>query len=98
MVTIPSIACFKVTDAPNLAFAAGAGRVLLQRPVPWVGLELADSEGDFLLLAVDAQHDGFDFLIWLKHVRRFGDALGPGEFRDMNKTFDARLEFDEGAI
>ena len=30
--------------------------------VPRIGFELADAEGDLLLLPVDAEHDGFDFL------------------------------------
>ena len=49
--------------------------------VPRIGLELADAEGDFLLLFVDAEHDGFEFLADGEHVGRAGDALGPARVR-----------------
>ena len=66
--------------------------------VPWIGLELANAEGDFLLLAIDAEHDRFDFLFGLEHIGRFRDALGPGEFGDMDEAFDTGFDFDEGAV
>ena len=59
---------------------------------------MAHAQRNFLLLAVDAQHDRFDVLAWLEHVGRFGDALGPGEFGDVDEPFDARFEFDERAV
>jgi len=66
--------------------------------IPGVGLELADAEGDFLLLLVDAQDDGFHFLADVKDIRGPGDALGPGEFGDVDEAFDPVLEFDERAV
>ena len=33
-----------------------------------------------------------------EHVGRAGDALGPGEFGDVDETFDAGFEFDERAV
>ncbi len=66
--------------------------------IPRIGFELANAEGDLLLVAVDAEHDGFDFLVRLEHVRRLGDALGPGEFGDVHETFDTGFEFDERAV
>src|SRR5882672_2088025 len=85
-------------EIANLALDAGAGRIFLQRLVPRIGFELADAEGDFLLLAIDAEHDGFDVLILLEHVARLGNALGPGKLSDVNKAFDARLQFHKRAV
>src|SRR5581483_3557430 len=82
----------------NLAFDFRARRVLLHGFVPRIGFELADAEGDFLLLAVDAEHDGFDFLVRLEDIGRFGDALGPGKFGDVDEAFDTGLEFHERAV
>ena len=68
------------------------------RAVPWIGFELADAERNFLLFAVDPQHDRLDFLVGLEHVRRLGDALGPGQFGDMHQAFHARLQFHKRAV
>ena len=72
--------------------------IFLRRAVPRIGFELADAEGNFLLLAVDAQHDRFDFLVLLEHVARFGDALGPGKFGDVDQAFDAGFELHKRAV
>src|SRR5581483_6969808 len=82
----------------NLAFDFRARRVLLHGFVPRIGFELADAEGDFLLLAVDAQHHGLKFLIDLEYIRRLGDALGPGKFGDVNEAFDAGFQFHKRAV
>ena len=66
--------------------------------VPRIGLELADAEGDLLLVAIDAEDDGFDFLAERENVGRARDALGPGEFGDVDEAFDAFLDFDERAV
>ena len=81
-----------------LPLTRGAGGVFLLGLVPRVGFELAQAEGDLLLLAVDAEDDGLDLLVRLEHVGRFGDALGPGQFGDMDQPFDAGFEFDERAV
>ena len=49
-------------EVADLAFDLVADQVADFDLVPRVGLELADAEGDLLLLLVDAEHDGFDFL------------------------------------
>ncbi len=54
--------------------------------VPWVRLELADAEGDLLLVFVDAEDHRFDFLAEREHVERTGDALGPREFGDVDEA------------
>ena len=66
--------------------------------VPRIGLELADAEGDLLLFLVDAEHDGFEFLADGEHVGRARDALGPGEFGDVDEAFDAFFDFHERAV
>src|SRR6266568_59208 len=85
-------------EVANLALEPGAGRVFLEGPVPGIGLQLAQAQRNLLLVAVDAQHGGLDVLALLEHIGRFGDALGPGEFRDVNEAFHARFEFDERAV
>ena len=77
----------------DLALDAGADRVAVFDLVPRIRLELADAEGDLLLLLVDAEHDGLDFLADREHVGRAGDALGPGELGDVDEAFDALARF-----
>ncbi len=85
-------------EIANLALDVSAGRVFLHRLVPRIGFKLADAQRDFLFFTVDAEHDGFHFLIQLEHIGGFGNALGPGKFRDVNQALDAGFEFDERAI
>ena len=66
--------------------------------VPRIGLELANAEADFLLFLVDAEDDGFDILADSEDVGWARDALGPGEFGDMDETFDAFFDLDEGTV
>ena len=74
------------------------GGVFLLGLIPRVGFELAQAERDLLLFPVDAEHQGFDFLVLLEHVGRLGDALGPGEFGDVHEAFDTGFEFDKCAV
>ncbi len=82
----------------DLAVDGLADHVAVLDLVPRIGFELADAEGDFLLFLVDAENDGLDFLADVEHVGRTRDALGPGEFGDVDEAFDAFLDFDERAV
>ncbi len=69
----------------DLALHLLADDVALLDLVPRVGFELADAERNLLLLLVDAEHDGFDFLAERENVGRTGDALRPGEFGNVDE-------------
>ena len=75
-----------------------ADRVAELDLVPWVAFELADAEGDFLLLDADAENDCGDFLIEFENIGRASDALDPGKLGNVDETFDAALDFDERAV
>ena len=66
--------------------------------VPRIGLELAQAERNLLLLLVDAEHDGFDFLAHGEDVGRTHDALRPGQLGNVDEAFDAFLQFHERAV
>ena len=59
---------------------------------------MAQAQRDFLFFAIDAQNHCLDFLFLLKDVGRFGDPFGPGQFGNVNETFNAFLEFHERAV
>ena len=85
-------------EVANLAGHPGADLVFLLGQIPWVGLELADAQGDFLLVLIDAEHHGLDVLAGLDHLGGLVDALGPGQFADVHQPLDARLQLDECAV
>ena len=76
----------------------GAGRIASIHGIPWIGIKLPDAERNLLLVAVDAEDDGFNLRALLQHIGRLGDALGPGEFADVDEALDAGFQFDEGAV
>ena len=76
-------------EVADLALDLGADREAGVDVVPWIGVELADAEGDLALFLADAEHDGLDLLADGEHVGRTGDALRPGEFGDVDEAFDA---------
>ena len=83
--------CAVAGEVANLAFDLAAGLVFLAGAVPRIDFELANTELDFLFFAVDAKHDGFDFLVGFEDVGWLGNAFGPGEFGDVNEAFDTGL-------
>ena len=82
----------------NLALDLFADHVAKLDLVPWIWFELANAEGDLLLVLVDAEHEGFDFLAECEDIRWTRDALGPGEFRHVDETFDAVFDLNECAV
>ena len=58
--------------------------------------ELLEAEGDAVLVLVELENLGFEFLTNLNDFARVADAT-PGEVRDVEETVDA-TEVDEGAV
>ena len=85
-------------EVADLALDLCSGRILLLGMIPRVALELAHAKGDFLFFAIDAEHHGLDLLVLLEDVGGLGNALGPGEFGDVDEAFDTGLEFHERAV
>ena len=85
-------------EVADLALDAGRGRILRRDHVPRVGVELADGEGNFLVFLAHAEDGRFHFLADREHVRGAGDALGPGEFGNVNEAFDAGFQFHKRAV
>ena len=82
----------------HLAADAGADRVVVADHVPRVGLQLAEAEGDLLVVLLDAEDDRIELLTDLEQLGGLGDALGPGHLGDVDEALDARLELDESAV
>ena len=85
-----------VGDVRDLAEEAGALRVAAGDADPRVFAELLEAEGDAVLVLVELENLGFEFLTNLNDFARVADAT-PGEVRDVEETVDA-TEVDEGAV
>ena len=80
------------------AFDGATHRVAEMDFFPRIGLEMADGEGEFLLLLADADDNGIDLLPFLKNIAGAIDPARPGKFGDVDEAFDARLQLHEGSI
>src|SRR5690606_9178498 len=85
-------------DVSDLAADARADAVVVLDHIPRVGFELTNAQGDFLVVLLDAQNDGVDFVADLEDFVRLVDPLGPGKLGDMHETLDTLLDFDKGAV
>jgi len=60
------------------ALDGAADRVTEMDLFPRIGLQVADGQGELLLLLADTDDDGFHLLGFLQNVAGAGDATGPG--------------------
>ena len=82
----------------DLAADEIADFVILVDVRPRIFGELFDAERNALVVLVDFQHHGFDFLALLEHLGRMIDLARPGNIRDVDHAIEALFQFDEGAI
>ena len=72
-----------------------AGGIFFSEDFPGVAFFLTETEGDLAAVAVDIEDDGFDIIADVENFAGLVDALGPGHFRNVDKTFDTGFDFDE---
>src|SRR6185312_11533483 len=82
----------------DFAFHGGARRMLLGKSFPRVGQRLLEAERNPALHRIDLDHRNFDFLRGGDELARMDVLFRPGHFGDVDEAFDARFEFDEGAV
>ena len=75
-------------DVDHLALDLLTHGVACLDAVPRRGLLLLDAQGDAVLVAVDLQHDHFQFLVELYHLGGVADAA-PGHIGDVQQAVDA---------
>jgi hypothetical protein len=86
----------EIGDPDDLDVDEVADLLAAEKVFPDIALELLDPQRDLLLLDVDVEEDGFDLFPDLELGRGVLDLL-PGDVRDMDETFDPRLDFEERA-
>ena len=85
-----------VGDVRDLAEEAGALRIAAGDADPRIFAELLETEADAVLVLVELENLGFEFLTNLNDFARVTDAA-PGQVRDVEETVDA-AEVDEGTV
>ena len=75
---------------PDLVLIGGRG--------PGILLRLLGAERDLFGFLIEAQDHHVEFHADRKDLARMVHALGPGKLADVNKPFDARLQFHESAV
>src|SRR3979490_25182 len=82
----------------DLAFDRGADREFLDEDFPGIAHGLLEAERNPALDRIDFENLHFDFLRGRNDLAGMHVLLGPRHFRDVDQAFDARLQFDEGAV
>src|SRR5271166_2756841 len=70
----------------------------LGKSLPWVLQGLLEAERDAPLGGVDLEHLNLDLLAGRDDLARMDVLLGPGHFRNVDQTLDARLQLHERAV
>ena len=87
-----------VGEVANRTADAGTRWVLGGHFVPRIRLSLLHTQRNLLLVLVDTEHDHIDFIARIDEFGRVIDAFRPGHFADVNQTFDAVFQLDEGTV
>src|SRR5665213_178838 len=82
----------------DLAFDGRSDREFLDEHFPGIAHGLLEAERNPALDRIDFEHLHFDFLRGRNDLAGVHVLLGPRHFRDVDQAFDARLQFDEGAV
>jgi hypothetical protein len=85
-----------VGDVGDLAEQTGAVRVAARHAHPGIVAQLLQAQRDAVLLGVELQHLGGQFLTDLHHLGRVADTA-PGHVGDVQQTVDA-AEVDERTV
>jgi len=97
-------AFFKLDEDAEVGEVADGGGVFASDGValgdaePGVGHELADAEAHLAVFAVEVEDDGFDLVADLEEVLCGAEVLAPAHLADVDETFDAGHDLDEGAV
>ena len=87
--------CTAVCNLNNWSCDDLADWVSFSDCVPWILLKLLEAKGYSLLVQVPTKDLSFNNIADVDDLLRVGDSLCPGKFRDVCKTFDTRLDFNE---
>src|ERR1043166_8418196 len=88
----------EVREIPDAAVHACADLITLVQRLPQVFLHLLHAEADATRPWIDAQHFNLNHVTRINYLARMLDSFRPAHLGNMNKSFNAALEFDERAV
>ncbi len=71
--------------------------MLREEGLPYIGLQLLDTERKTPMFRFDSEHHGPHFVALLHDFGGMLDALGPAHIADMDQTVDAVFDFNKSA-
>ena len=86
------------SEVPHDSREACAGGVLQRQREPRILFDLLHPERDLLLVRIDLQHHGLDLVTDRHELGRMPDVARPRHLRDVDQSFDALLQLDEGPV
>ena len=89
------------TEGGQVAHGPGearSGGILQGQREPGILLDLLHAEGDLLVVRVDLQDHGFDFVADRHDLGRVTNVAGPRHLGDVDESLDPLLQLHEGAV
>src|SRR6185437_11960633 len=87
-----------VGEVAHRAADDGSLRIAFGDLVPRIGLYLLHAQRDFLLVLIDVEDLHFNLIADGNQFAGMVDAFGPAHLADVNQSFDAWFQFDEGTV
>src|SRR6185369_14512723 len=88
----------EVRQISDASMNARANLVAFMQRLPRVLLHLLHAETDATRPRIDTQHFNLDHVAGIDDLARMLHALGPAHFRNVDESFDARLELNKRTI
>ena len=66
--------------------------------LPGIRADLFQAEADSPAVRIGFEHNRLELLANREQLRGMLQALGPSHLRDVHEAFNARFDFDEGAV
>ncbi len=88
----------EVGEVAHLGGVAAADGIFGFDVLPGIGLELLDAEAHLAVVAVEGEHNGFDFVAFLEEILSGAQVLAPAHLAHVDKTFHAGSHFEECTV
>jgi len=75
----------------NLSADTSTWRIIMCSHIPWIYIQLSQTEGNLLVILLNSQNNSVYFVPNAQNFARLSNSLCPGHFCNMNKTFDSLL-------
>ena len=92
---------YKYTEVREVAYSSGmfgTYTVFLFNILPWIGLQLFDTQRHFPFVTVQGQYNCFYFISHFHEILSRTQVLRPWHFRNVDQPFNTRSNFDKCTV